>query len=162
MKTCLITGFIAINLLFLSFCTDDKCQSNDVLKARLESAILAAKPDSKESVVNFHQLTNFDWDELLIISPYGLVDSLAKEGIEADCINQTNIAQRDDICVLAFLKNKKLVNHIVYPRWPGDFSEIKGENGYKRFSRKNTRFLVKSTNEKTNSGKPFLRIAEIQ
>lgn len=74
-------------------------------------------------------LTLFDWDEFLVIPPYSNIDTL-EQAVEIDLepIRDKGIETRDDVVVLGFVRNGKLINYYMQERAPFDFAEASTPN----------------------------------
>lgn len=116
---CIVAGFVSCE------------QSKSDLKETLFS-VVAKKHGSEDSVmVSLNELTDFQWQRMFIFAPYTPIQKIHKSlGFEWDRAEKTNIHMRDDICLLVFVSNNRVVQYFEYPRNHGDFSEIHVERGF--------------------------------
>jgi len=75
----------------------------------------------EHSMVDFNYLADFEWEWLLIASPYTRVsDMLRSEGIRWRG-RDTQIEFHDGIALFLFIHNNRVVAHMNYPLYRGDF-----------------------------------------
>lgn len=104
--------FITISIFFLVSC-------NNISK-EIESKILKDFDVKRE--MNFSTLNNFEWDELLILTPYTKISDVEKKyGLDLSKII-TSIESNDQINTIVFLKNKKGIEYVELSRKYGDFT----------------------------------------
>ncbi len=97
--------------------------SDSKLVPIMENAIQTAmqEPDTP-AVLQLTTVTDFIWDQVVIMPPYTDPKALEKElDLELDRARHTRIIMRDDIHVLLFLKNGETLSFMEYPRAKGDF-----------------------------------------
>ncbi|ADQ82982.1 hypothetical protein J5295_09675 [Riemerella anatipestifer] len=98
------------------------CNKNDYI---LESKISAEIIQKKE--LNLSNYNDFEWDSLIIISPYSSLEKIATE----NKLNLENVSESieslDDINLIIFLKDRKAVKTCELKRMYGDFSGIYGQ-----------------------------------
>lgn len=113
-------------------CPSDKrpeLRTDTLLKEKF--AILTNNARKISDTISFRldTLTNFSWDSMFIITPYFSVEYLEKwTKVDLTIIKNAGIESRDEINVLAFVKNGSLVNYVELPRNNGDFSAITNKN----------------------------------
>lgn len=74
-------------------------------------------------VLDLAVVTDFDWDSLLIITPYANFDDTEKVlNIDLGRTKHSRIESRDDINQLIFYKGREPVKMVEYPRHYGDFA----------------------------------------
>ncbi len=78
---------------------------------------------SEKEIIDISQLNSFDWDELLIIGPYSVVEKVEKElNLDLKNIKGNAIEYSDNINLFIFLKGRKPVKISEISRAIGDFS----------------------------------------
>ena len=76
----------------------------------VESQIVQKIQSSKNTSLPLRSIIDINWDKLYIIPPYATERSLTEDLLPyKDKIESTGINIRDDVHILYFLKNKKLV-----------------------------------------------------
>lgn len=76
------------------------------------------------------QLTSFAWDEVFLFGPYTPIPELARiTGVAIDQATSSRIEERDDIHILVFMQQKKLVKVIPVARTLVDFMQEKSPHG---------------------------------
>ena len=109
--TTLILSFVIIS-----------CNKNDYI---LESKISAEIIQKKE--LNLSNYNEFDWDSLIVISPYSNIQKIANEN-KLDLANVSkSIESLDNINLIIFLKNKEAVKTCELKRMYGDFNGVYGQ-----------------------------------
>lgn len=113
-------------------------EQNEELKNKMESVVLTKKE------INISKITNFNWDEMYIITPYGNPkDILTKENVHWKEIDKS-IEVKDDISLIIFLNDRNIVSYFNYPRQKGDFKFIKS----RKFTKSSAVFkITKNNNE---------------
>ncbi len=98
------------------------CNKNDYI---LESKISAEIIQKKE--LNLSNYNDFDWDSLIIISPYSSIEKIATEN-KLDLANVSkSIESLDNINLIIFIKDKRAVKTCELKRMYGDFNGIYGQ-----------------------------------
>lgn len=83
---------------------------------------------SGDNILDLSAVADFEWDSLLIITPYANFDDTeANLNIDLSRTKHVNIESRDDINQLIFYLNNEPIKMVEYPRVPGDFSDNKIE-----------------------------------
>ena len=143
-------GFIKI-IWLLASTTVVACKQETRLKADNElKKSIEKKIISQQSSVDLTKLTDFEWDSLLILTPYLNYKQIEDQfAINLSQIKHSNIESRDDISQVIFFKDRKPVRMVEYPRYPGDFSANKVEF----IERDSAVFDIVLTREKTLGGK---------
>lgn len=95
--------------IIMAFCLIFSCQnffqleSDEILSERIKKEI-----HKENNIINFSSLTNFDWDNLIILGPYTSIEDIEKEfDLDLTNINQNGIAYSDHSNLIVFLKKKK-------------------------------------------------------
>ncbi|UZR94837.1 hypothetical protein [Chondrinema litorale] len=82
--------------------------------------------ESPGEEVHLSEIAQFNWDTVYIAHPYSNLDKIEKElDINLNEVQFTQIDQRDDVCLLLFIDDKKLIKPILVPRHIFDFSKEK-------------------------------------
>ncbi|MGD8782670.1 MAG: hypothetical protein PVH88_27405 [Ignavibacteria bacterium] len=136
-------------IFFISACNfTERIRSDEQLKTKIEEVVL-----SGEETLNFNDITEFDWNNLVIFTPYSSIEKYGSIfNIDVKPILYTGMSYRDDVCLLVFLKNNKIINVVEYPRYPGDFSN----NEIKKIGSEEAEFEIKENGDKTRSGKSWI------
>lgn len=93
------------------------------------------------------KLNSFEWNELLILGPYSVIDNVEKElNLNLENIRENGIEYNDSINLLIFLKDGKSVKISEVSRGIGDFTNltqivekskakfVKTENGHNKLA----------------------------
>ncbi|WP_299315060.1 hypothetical protein [uncultured Aquimarina sp.] len=124
-------------------------ESDLSLKTKLDEIIL-----SNQTEINFDKIADFEWDQLLILPPYSITKKIEEKlSIDLSIVKNSKIESRDDINLLAFLKDGKAIIKVNYPRYPGDFTI----DDYIITSRKNAIFTIKQFKE-LSSGTKYISL----
>lgn len=100
------------------------CNQRNVV---LEDSINAIVKDESKSEIKIQSLTNIDWDKAFLFTPYSTEESI-KEQMGIKFKDKSNIDFRDDIYLLVFLYEDKVVQYVEIKRQGSDFST--GEKNY--------------------------------
>lgn len=114
---------IIFSLLLLVGCSQSSVQQN----RELEESIHSIVEDKNISEININSLTNFDWDKAFLFAPYTTQKSI-DEQLGIDFKDPSKIDIRDDIYLLVFLNDNKVVHYAEINRQQSDFSV--GEKEY--------------------------------
>jgi len=124
MKYFLMYGFIGVALLGCAKTEDTEIKAE--LLILFDSAI-----ENKNGTFQLSQL-NLKWDSLLIVFPYSDVQRIKfSDRINTDILSQTDIQSRDDVCVLVFLKDDKIVSYVEMSR-EYDFGKLSADKLYSK------------------------------
>jgi hypothetical protein len=94
-------------------------QLNQEISTLLDTTVREGKTTFKIEGISVN------WDALLIVPPYTNLKKLKTYlNIDVYKLSKTGIEQRDDICVLVFLKEKNIVFCVDFSRATYDFSEL--------------------------------------
>lgn len=67
--------------------------------------------------VKLSKITDFEWDSLLILGPYTVIEEIEEElDLNLSNIRQNRINYSDSYNLIVFLKNKKSIKIIEFPR----------------------------------------------
>mgnify|MGYP000096991985 CR=1 FL=1 len=97
----------------------NQLNSDNSLTEKIES-------EFKSKNIDLTNLNDFDWENLLILGPYSLIDNIEKElNLNLENIRENGIEYDDSINLLVFLKNRKSFNISEVSRGVGDFSNLR-------------------------------------
>lgn len=75
---------------------------------------------------------SLNWDSLLIVFPYSDVKRIKfSDRINTDILDQTDIQSRDDVCILVFLKDDKIISYVEMSR-VYDFGKLSADKLYSK------------------------------
>ena len=101
------------------------------LKSALISAIEKKQGQDEKVIVKLQSITTFQWDKFYVFTPYTPIEKIHKTlGFNCPRAVKSGINHRDDINLLVFVKDRKVIQHLEYPRSHGDFYKIKKKNGF--------------------------------
>ncbi|OFX87830.1 MAG: hypothetical protein A2W99_16070 [Bacteroidetes bacterium GWF2_33_16] len=143
---------IFIGFILISACNSptSKMESDSNLESKLKGTVL-----SDTNSIIMKELTEFDWDSLLILTPYAIPEALEKSyNVNLKPIYEVGIDYRDDICLLIFFKNREIINYVEYPRYPGDFSGAT----IRMVGKEDAVYEIVITEEKSTDGNDWIRL----
>lgn len=108
---------IILSLLLLVGCNQSSVQHNTDLEESIHSIV----GDKNISEININSLTNFDWDKAFLFEPYTTKESIEQQ-LGVDFKDPSKIDIRDDIYLLVFLNEHKVVHYAEINRQQSDFS----------------------------------------
>lgn len=74
---------------------------------------------------------DFAWDKVHVFAPYTPSEAIQKDlGFAWAEAGRTGIDSRDDITLLVFVKNKRVVRTLAFPRNRGDWAMIENHAGF--------------------------------
>ncbi|MEX0998234.1 MAG: hypothetical protein WDZ45_14370 [Flavobacteriaceae bacterium] len=142
--------FILSLLVFVACKQETKLNSDNELKE-----IIKKKVTSGQKSLDLRKITEFQWDSLIILTPYINYDKIETQfNTNLSQVRHTSIQSRDDISQLIFFKDGEPIKMIEYPRFPGDFATNKVEF----IKRDNAKFDIVITNEKTIGGDYVIKL----
>ncbi len=110
---------LIIILILFTIQSCSKLKNDEQLELKIKEVVLSGKDE-----LILKDLTNFEWDNLLILTPYSSIATFEEKlKINLTKVQDVGIESRDDITQLIFVLDKKPVRTITYPRYPGDFVE---------------------------------------
>jgi hypothetical protein len=128
----------------------DRLNSDKELEAKIKKGVT-----SGQKTLDLGKIANFNWDSLLILTPYVNSDRIEKQfRINLWQTKHSGIDTRDDINQLIFFANDELVKMVEYPRYPGDFSKNKIEF----IQRDKAIFEIIITTQKTAEGNYWIEL----
>ena len=84
-----------------------------------------------EATLRLEALTPFGWDRVYIFPPYTTPEGVRKSlGFDWPKASAIGIDSRDDINLLVFVKDGRVVQYVAYPRVHGDFHQLGDPSGY--------------------------------
>ncbi|MFD2517731.1 hypothetical protein [Salinimicrobium flavum] len=105
------TPILILFLFGLISCQDSQLEADQALQEKVENEI------RNGSKVNFAELTDFEWDQMITLGPYSQVDKIA-DSLHLDLrnIRSNGISHSDYYTLVVFLNNKKSVRIIEPPK----------------------------------------------
>jgi len=118
MRKLLGIGFVLI----LWSCQDsNQLKTDETLSKKIETGF-----NSKTTIVDLTQLNRFDWDELIILGPYSLIENVESSlNLNLENIKENKIKMEDSMNLIIFLNKKKSVKICELSRINGDFIKLK-------------------------------------
>jgi hypothetical protein len=75
--------------------------------------------------------TDFAWDKVYVFAPYTPPEAIRKDlGFAWAEAGRTGIDSRDDVTLLVFVKNQRVVRSLAFPRNRGDWAMIENHAGF--------------------------------
>ncbi|WP_456276412.1 hypothetical protein [Bacillus sp. AK128] len=108
---------VILALLIFVGCSQSSVQRN----TELEDSINSFFEDEHNSELAINDLTNFNWDKAIFITPYTPQEDMNKK-LGVDFKDPSDIASRDDIYLLVFLYENSVVQYAEIQRQRSDFS----------------------------------------
>ncbi|GAA4952726.1 hypothetical protein GCM10023314_27830 [Algibacter agarivorans] len=119
MRKLIIIGIIFSTLISCEYL--NQLSSDNSLTEKIETEF-----KSESEIIDLKNLNEFDWDNLLILGPYSVVDNIEKElNLDLENIRENGIEYDDSINLLVFLKNGKSIKISEVSRRIGDFSNLR-------------------------------------
>jgi hypothetical protein len=114
---------IGIGIIFLTLFS---CQYLNTLSSdKTLTEKIEAKFNSNSEIVDLTELNSFEWNELLILGPYSIIDNVEKEqNLDLENIRKNGMEYNDSVNLLIFLKNGKSVKISEVSRGIGDFTNL--------------------------------------
>lgn len=113
-------GVVLFSLLLLMGCNDSSEKRNTELEEKLHSLIIMVS-DNSTSAHYIDTFTDFKWEKAYLISPYTTQADIEKQ-LGVDFKESINIDIRDDIYLLVFLNQGKVVQYAEIERLGTNFS----------------------------------------
>ncbi|MGE7595655.1 membrane lipoprotein lipid attachment site-containing protein [Peribacillus frigoritolerans] len=107
--------FYILLILFLAGC------SNVPHNTGLEKSIFSIVEDKNNSELRLNSLTTFDWEKAFIFTPYSTQEGI-EEQLGVNFNDPSDIDWRDDIYLLVFLNDDKVVQYSEVDRQGADFT----------------------------------------
>jgi len=138
-----------------------------VFEKNLKSFVSKDISRNGKKIIKIAELTDFDWDIFFIIPPYSNLENEEKiTRIDLKVLYKTNIRLREDINVLVFVKNNKVIKYIEFPRYLADFAQLYIDNNlpsssYLFYSKENAIFVLEwDIGNFTTTGKKYYIVRE--
>lgn len=118
---------LALVLLLAAGCAHEAASSG--LEARLAAAVEAA--GQAKQPLELASTTDFAWDRVYVFAPYTPTSAIQKDlGFAWPEAARTNIDAQDGISLLVFVKGRRVVKALSYPRNLGDWAMIENHSGF--------------------------------
>lgn len=113
-------GVVLFSLLLLMGCNYSSIKRNTELEKDLHSSIIMVT-DNSQSAVYIETFTDFKWEKAFLVQPYTTQADIEKQlGVEFK--DPSNIGLRDDIYLLVFINEGKVVQYAEIERVGTNFS----------------------------------------
>ncbi|KAB2336345.1 hypothetical protein F7731_12745 [Cytobacillus depressus] len=113
-------GIVLFSLLLLIGCNNYNIKQNTELEKNINTSIIMVS-DKSDSEIYIKAFTNFEWDKAFLINPYTSQEEIEKQ-VGVNFKDPSNISSRDDIYLLIFLNNGKVVQYAEINRLQTSFS----------------------------------------
>jgi hypothetical protein len=89
------------------------------------SKTIRSKNFTKEKTFRLNEATSFAWDKFYVFAPYTTSEDIQRTlGFNWSQSNCFDLSSRDDINLLVFVKDGKVIQFLEYPRGDVDFAEF--------------------------------------
>ena len=108
-------------------CAPDKATPNlgERLAAEIETAAERKQP------LRVADATPFTWERLHVFPPYTPAEEISRDlGFAWPDAKRTRIEERDGVTLLVFVEERRVIEHLNFPRKRGDFSMIVKAGGF--------------------------------
>jgi len=141
---------LTIALFSCNLISQKQIPSNEELESRIKEMVTSG---ADELVIS--NLTEFEWDSLIILAPYTLIED-CPERFNIDCgsIEHSGIQHLDDRCVLVFLNEGQICTMVESKRHPGDF--VPSVSRY--FTPEEAIFRIVETDDQLESGEKWIEL----
>ena len=113
--------------LVVTGCAPEKAPGT--LQGRLADSIQAV--GEQKQPLRMADATPFAWERLYVFAPYTPAEEIQRElGFAWPEARRTGIEERDGVTLLVFVKDRRVVKHLAFPRNLGDFSMIRKPGGF--------------------------------
>ncbi|MBD8036914.1 hypothetical protein H9635_09170 [Solibacillus sp. A46] len=113
-------GVVLFSLLLLMGCNDSSEKRNTELEEKLNSSIIMVS-DNSTSAHYIDSFVDFKWDKAFLVQPYTTQTDLEKQ-LGVKFTDPSNIGTRDDIYLLIFVNENKVVQYAEIERLKTTFS----------------------------------------
>jgi uncharacterized protein YxeA len=110
-----VTIYILLFLLLVG-CSLSNVQHN----TDLEESIYSIVEDKNNTEISINSLATFDWEKAFLITPYSTQEGI-EEQLGVNFKDQSDIDWRDDIYLMVFLNDDKVVQYVEIERQGADF-----------------------------------------
>lgn len=115
----LLVIVLAITFFFFQGNSSIDAKSRSELEANIVTSV---KNNPRE--IDFNKVTNFKWDKMYIFVPYTTDEEITKQlGFKWKYSHKTNIRSLDNINLLVFVKDERVIQYLELSREYGDFIE---------------------------------------
>lgn len=97
------------------------CSKEDLKNRDVEKAIFEIIADQSSHEINLLQLTDFEWEHAYLFAPYTDQEQI-NETLGFEYNDKSQIANRDDIYLLVFVKQNKVIAYAEMDRQQADFT----------------------------------------
>jgi len=126
----LVPLFIMVVLASFFVFYEVKENSRNKLSKDLSNAITQNKLGRTE-YIEFSSITTFRWDRVYFFQPYTTLERIKRIlGINSIGAISNQIQSSDNITLIVFTKNKRVIQYLEYYRNNGDFAYLDNEFGY--------------------------------
>jgi len=112
-------------------------------------SIVAELATSNTAIINFRDIIKEPWDTMLIFPSYTSNDDIFDAlGFVWDDVYKTSISYNNEIVLLVFMSDTKVVKYIEYPKIYGDFSKLEKDfynDGIFELSKRNDKIVIKES-----------------
>ena len=125
-------GNSVIYLMVLGFAACSEQQSIDAIawEQTVLSTIQTKRGNANAVYLDLKELP-FEWDQFYVFTPYSTYDSINESlGFRWRGARKTRIHERDDINLLVFVKDGRVIQHVTQVRFEGDFSTLRAAEAY--------------------------------
>lgn len=138
-RVILVTGVFLLSLTVLLYALLIPVVQRNQLQAALSRSVRMYQI-GYASHIDLQAFTGFEWDRLFVFPPYTPPDSIDESlGFAWGRSVQTSISWSDEINLLVFLKQGRVVRWIEVPRNTADFAPVAAESP---FTPQNARFFL--------------------
>jgi hypothetical protein len=114
---------------------------------QIETLSQDSKPSPK--ILSLKDVTDFDWDEVYVFNPYTTHEEIESQlGFKWSDGDRIDLGSRDDINLLVFVKDNRVVQYLEVPRGRGDF--ILSSDDVAGLSPQQAKFEVRPQGEQAN------------
>jgi hypothetical protein len=120
------------------------CINNEyLLNKELQESISTVVSDTNNTEIDISKLTDFDWEEAYLFAPYTSQDDINRElGFKSK--DKSDIHIREDIYLLLFVNENKVVHYVEIERQKSDFLIT---DGSEKITPENPMITIKRINE---------------
>jgi hypothetical protein len=106
---------IVLSLIMLMGCNQNRVHHNKELEESFHSVMQKENIDQ----LKLNTLTDFTWDKAFIFTPYTPQENITKQ-LGAEFKEPSKISSRDDINLVVFMNNEKVIQYVEVDRKYGD------------------------------------------
>ncbi|MFJ8236103.1 hypothetical protein ACIQ34_10190 [Ureibacillus sp. NPDC094379] len=103
------TAIVLFSCVLLMGCSSSNFERNTEIEKDLHSSIIMVS-DQSDSQVSIKNFVKFEWDKAFLIQPYTPEDDIEKQ-VGVKFKDPSNMDKRDDIYLLIFLNQEKVVQY---------------------------------------------------